>query len=218
MNHPAPLLEARDLGKKLPDRWLWKNLSFSIHTGSQMAITGPSGAGKTQLLRVLAALASPETGKLLFQNQELGQWKIPLYRSQVIYLPQKPAMIEGTVETNLQAAFRLAIHQHRNYDRTLVLQWLAQFKKDTDFLDRPSTALSGGEAQIVAFIRALQLNPTVLIFDEPTASLDENSEQALEQLVHEWQREDSKRAFIWTSHNATQLKRMTTQNISLGDH
>lgn len=87
--------------------------------------------------------------------------------------------------------------------------------RSSNFLDRPIQALSGEEAQIVAFLRALLCCPTVFLFDEPTASLDATTEQQFESIVHQWQQEDPMRSYFWTSHDPDQLNRMSDRRLTL---
>jgi putative ABC transport system ATP-binding protein len=125
------------------------------------------------------------------------------------------ALWEGTVEENIKQVYRLATHLNKVYNRQLILEYLHLLGRDADFLQRPVSAISGGEGQIVAFLRALQLSPKVLLLDEPTASLDGSTANSLEALVAAWLHDDPQRAYLWTSHDSTQLQRLTTRQISL---
>ncbi len=212
---PIPLLSALQIGRKIERRWIWRDLNFELFSGDRLAIVGPSGVGKSLLLRAIAGLDAIQVGQIIFQRQSLSTLSMPQYRAQVIYLHQRPALIEGTVEFNLQQVYRLAIHRQKTYSRELILQYLAPLKRDADFLLCPVEGLSGGEAQIVACLRALQLASQVLLLDEPTASMDEATAQQIEALVGLWQQEDSSRSCIWTSHNVSQLERVTDRSVSL---
>ncbi|KEQ01902.1 ABC-type putative transport system, ATPase component, partial [Snodgrassella alvi SCGC AB-598-J21] len=77
-----------------------------------------------------------------------------------------------------------------------------------NFLERDATDLSGGEAQLVCLLRILQLNPPVLLLDEPTASLDEDSAQAVQKLVGQWQEDNPQAAYIWISHSEQQINQV----------
>jgi putative ABC transport system ATP-binding protein len=209
------ILTVQDLGKKIHNQWLWRNLNFQLLPGEKVAVVGVSGSGKSQLLRAIASLDSIQEGHIFFQGKSLDCFFLPQYRSQVIYLHQRPALWEGSVEDNLKKVYPLAAHRHQVYNRDLILDYLQLLNKPIDFLKRPVSAISGGESQIVAFLRALQLSPLILLLDEPTASLDATTANHLEALVTAWQKENPQRAYLWTSHDPAQLQRITHRQISL---
>ncbi|MBW4417604.1 MAG: ATP-binding cassette domain-containing protein [Myxacorys californica WJT36-NPBG1] len=209
------LLSAVSLSRQLQGQWIWQGISFDAFQGDRIAVVGPSGAGKSLLLRALAGLDPIQAGRIIFDGQPMERQFMPRYRSQVIYLHQRPALTEGTVEENLQQVYRLAIHRDRTYDRNQILHYLKLLGRTADFLQRPSAVLSGGEAQIVAFLRALQLSPRILLLDEPTASLDIETARRLEALVQAWRAENLQRAYLWTSHDPTQIQRITDRQITL---
>ncbi len=210
------VLVIQNLGRQIQGKWIWKHLNFELHPGERCAIAGEAGAGKSLLLRAIAALDPIQTGNLAFQGKNLSDWFIPQYRTQVLYLHQRPALLEGTVEQNLQVIYKMTVHRSRDsYQKQRILEYLSILGRSEDFLDRPTHALSGGEAQITAFLRALLCSPSVLLFDEPTASLDARTEQQFEHLVQCWQQEDPKRSYFWTSHDPEQLERMTDRRLTL---
>ncbi|MBD1842938.1 ATP-binding cassette domain-containing protein [Cyanobacteria bacterium FACHB-63] len=212
------LLVFRDLGRQIQGRWIWKQLNFELYPGERCAIAGEAGAGKTLLLRAIAALDPIQAGSITFQGKSLSDWFIPRYRTQVLYLHQRPALLEGTVEQNLQVMYKMKVHRSLapySVEKKRILDYLSSLGRSADFLDRPTHALSGGEAQIAAFLRALLCSPSVLLLDEPTASLDAQTEQQFEQLVRLWQQEDPTRSYFWTSHAPEQLNRMTDRRLIL---
>ncbi|NJR51293.1 MAG: ATP-binding cassette domain-containing protein [Leptolyngbyaceae cyanobacterium CSU_1_3] len=212
------LLVIQNVGRQIQGKWIWKHLNFELHPGERCAIVGEAGAGKTLLLRAIAALDPIQSGSIQFQGKGLSDWFVPRYRTQVLYLHQRPALLEGTVEQNLKAVYKLSMYRTlKPYpeQRSRILEYLSILGRSEDFLDLPYHALSGGEAQIAAFLRALLCSPSILLFDEPTASLDARTEQQFESLVRLWQQEDPIRSYFWTSHNPEQLERMTDRRLIL---
>jgi putative ABC transport system ATP-binding protein len=210
-----PLLSANNLGRRVVGRWLWQQVEFELWPGERVAVVGPSGCGKSLLLRALAGLDSLDAGQVIFANRAMKDWYIPHYRAQVVYLPQRPALLEGTVEDNFKSVFKLKTHAPRRYHRDRVLADLAVLGRGQAFLDQPAAVLSGGETQIVALVRALQLQPPVLLLDEPTASLDPATTQKVEVLIDTWIKAHSGHACLWTSHDSHQLTRTTDRQIIL---
>lgn len=209
------MLSVEGLSRKADDHWLWRDLSFTLHPGESLGLTGPTGAGKTLLLRTIAGLEEPGAGEIRFEERSTGDWYPPAFRARVLYFHQQPAFLEGSVEENLRAVFSFHLHHKKSFDRANMVRRLERLGKDASFLDKPAHRLSGGEGQLVAFLRGLQLEPTVLLLDEPTASLDPASTEHVEGLVAEWMAADPKRATIWTSHDPQQLARLTTATFHL---
>jgi putative ABC transport system ATP-binding protein len=214
----AWVLKLQNLGRQIQDKWIWQQLNFELLPGERCAIVGEAGAGKTLLLRAIAALDPIQAGSLVFHGKPLSSWLIPRYRTQVMYLHQRPALLEGTVEQNLRLIYQLSMHQALKpyqQQRQRIVAYLSSLGRTEEFLNRPIHALSGGEAQITAFLRAFLCAPSVLLLDEPTASLDTHTERQFEHLVDLWQQEDPSRAYFWTSHDAVQLERVTHRRLIL---
>ena len=210
-----PLLQARGLRFAIDDRILWQGLDLTLAPGERLAIAGPSGSGKTLLLRTLAALEPMQSGEITFQGRPLADWSMPAYRAHVVYLQQRPALPEGKVEAALQAPFRFQVHQHRRFPVEQARQLLQMLGRNGTFLQQRTERLSGGEAQIVAMLRALLTAPDVLLLDEPTASLDADAVAAIEKLIANWLQEMPERACVWTSHDRQQLERISDRVLSL---
>ncbi|MEM6519307.1 MAG: ATP-binding cassette domain-containing protein [Cyanobacteria bacterium P01_C01_bin.70] len=211
----APILSVSKIGRQFRGRWIWQNLSFDLFPGDRLAVVGPSGAGKSLLLRALAGLDPIQSGQITFQRQSLSSLDMPQFRSQVIYLHQQPALSEGSVESNLQQVYKLAIHRNSTYDRSRILAYLSRLGRSADFLDRSVEQLSGGERQVVACLRSLQLSSRVLLLDEPTASLDKATTEQLETLIAHWQQTDSLKAYVWISHDPAQIERVAARKLVL---
>jgi putative ABC transport system ATP-binding protein len=212
------LLKACGLGRRKPgtEDWLLHGICIAVRPGDRISLIGPSGSGKTVLLRALALLDPHDEGNIEWEGGSLSGEAIPTYRKQVVYLHQRPALFEGTVEDNLKFPFTLKSHRGKLFDRERAVCILETLKRDETFLEKSSRDLSGGEAQIVALIRCLQLDPAMLLLDEPTASLDRATADAAEELLDRWQHEASRdRSFIWVSHDLEQAKRMSGRRLQM---
>ena len=209
------LLQARQLGFAVDGRTLWHDLDLTLRVGERLAVAGASGSGKTLLLRTLAGLEPVQTGELIFQDRPLWEWSMPAYRARVVYVPQRPALPEGQVEAALRVPFQFRVHRHQPFPLDRARELLAMLGRDEKFLQQRTERLSGGEAQIVAMLRALLIGPDVLLLDEPTASLDSGAVAAIEKLVTSWLQQQPQRACVWTSHDRDQLQRVSDRVLSL---
>ncbi len=210
------MLHTQDLGKRLGQHWLWTGVSLSITPGSRWGLVGASGSGKSILMRALAGLVPVDVGQIEFRGQSLAQWSMPEYRAQVLYVSQRPVVFEGSVEDNLRSVLNLRVHQDRVFNRDRMTGHLTQLGRSSDFLALSATTLSGGEGQILSLLRALQLDPQILLLDEPTASLDQQTAHQMEQLIEDWHSQEPQRACVWTSHSDQQIQRVSDQQYTLG--
>ncbi|MDB6050155.1 MAG: transporter ATP-binding protein [Pseudomonas sp.] len=188
---------------------------FTLCAGDRVAVTGPSGSGKSVFLRALALLDSHSSGQIYWRGTAVKGPDIPAYRRHVSYIAQRPAMLEGTVEDNLRYPFSLKVYQDLKFDREAVLRLLGQAGRGDGFLEKQSSELSGGEAQIAALIRVLQVQPDVLLLDEPTAALDPESSREIEALVSAWFNGSNERAYLWISHDQAQAQRMSGRHLTM---
>lgn len=212
------LLEARGLGRlnHSTSEWLFRDIDLEISKGDRLALVGPTGSGKSLILRAMAVLDSVDEGEVLWAGQPIADAAVPEFRCRVMYLQQRSPVTEGTVEDNLRIPFSLNLRQNTPFPGVRVEELLHDLGKDSRFLASQTTNLSGGERQMVALLRALLVAPTILLLDEPSAALDPQATTALEMLVDAWYTHaPSERAYLWVSHDEAQAQRVGERIIRL---
>ena len=147
-------------------------IDLTFASGRTTALLGPSGCGKSTVLRLLLALVRPEAGEVLADGKPLSAHDIEALRRRIGYVTQ-----DGGLFPHLTAAENVTLMaRHLRWEPARAAQRLAELAKltrfPTDALDRYPNELSGGQAQRVAIMRALLLDPEVLLLDEPLSALD----------------------------------------------
>jgi putative ABC transport system ATP-binding protein len=203
------LFELRDVGLTRGGRQVLDSVSAEVPIGAT-AIVGPSGAGKSTLLRLLNRLADPDTGTVAYRDRPLAEYDPLELRRRVSLVPQLPALLEGTVASNLGYAAQLAGIE-LDCDRCLVLAGL-----DPGFAERDVSRLSVGEQQRAMLARALAQRPEVLLLDEPTSALDHATRDAIEATLGELRRE-LRISLVVVSHDPEQAKRLGEWVVRMED-
>ncbi|MDP7304770.1 MAG: ATP-binding cassette domain-containing protein [Pirellulaceae bacterium] len=211
MNTSSILLECRDLQRHGAPGGspLLQGITLQLRAGDRCGMVGKSGSGKSLLLRGLARLDARTTGLVKYRDQSSDELGIPQFRKHVLYLTQHSTLLPGSVEENLKLPFHLAGRRTESFDRDSLIMQLSDLSRDETFLEKPVSDLSGGEARIVAVLRALQLKANVLLLDEPTSSLDDETARGVERLVDTWISEEPARAYLWVTHSLHQARRVT---------
>lgn len=213
------LLTAHELSRRASDtgRWLLRGVDLEIGAGDRLALYGASGAGKSLLLRSLALLDPVDEGEIRWRGQPVAPRGVPSFRRAVVYLHQQPVLFPGTVAENLELPLRFRVNTgDAPVSRESLEAWFGELGRGSSFLDSVTDTLSGGEAQVVAFVRAILVKPRVLLLDEPTASLDQETAEAFERLVARWHQDAPReRAYVWVSHRPEQVDRMADRRCRL---
>lgn len=168
------LIEVKNLGKTFGDHEVLKDISLTVHKGEVISIIGPSGCGKSTFLRSINLLERPTAGSVMFEGQDILEPS-----TDVDKLRQKIGMVfqsfnlfpHKTVKENIMLApvmLGIMTEEEASVKADELLQRIGLADKADQFPSR----ISGGQQQRVAIIRALAMNPDVMLFDEPTSALD----------------------------------------------
>jgi ABC-type multidrug transport system fused ATPase/permease subunit len=163
-----------------------KNINFSIKNGEVMGIIGPSGAGKTTIVDLVLRLFTPGAGKILLDGKDIDGISLKEWKKNIGYVPQDNFFLSDTVENNI-----------RFYDESISEEDIIEASKianiyDTiqsmpekfkTFMGERGIQLSGGQRQRIALARALARKPQILILDEATSSLDNESEALIQKAI-----------------------------------
>ena len=174
MNKKKELIHVVDLCKQFGDLKVLKNITETIHEGEVVSIIGPSGSGKSTFLRCLNLLEKPSSGKVIFKGVDLADKNIDVDKHR-----QKIGMVfqlfnvfpHMTVLENIMLAPML----ERKVLKAQAEDQAVELLKRVGLLDKKDeypTRLSGGQKQRLAIVRALAMEPDVMLFDEPTSALD----------------------------------------------
>lgn len=186
-----PVLRVESISRSVDGRVLWSDLSFELTEGQCLVLKGPSGSGKTLLLRTLVGLERLESGRIMLFGESPDSVGIPRMRARMMLVPQSASLTGTVVEDVLRAPFELDVHADRLWSTDEAERLGDRFGRDETFLSAELGDLSGGERQITALMRALLLQPEVLLLDEPTAHLDFGHALDAFEIVAEIQRSQS---------------------------
>jgi putative ABC transport system ATP-binding protein len=170
--------ELRGVGQERAGRTVLQNVDATIPRHLITVLVGPSGGGKTSLLRLLNRLDDPVRGDILYDGRPIVDYDVTELRRRVALVFQTPVMFPGTVSDNLAVAAELAGVQEAQFDQ-LANQVMVLAELDPTLLERPGDELSVGQKQRVNLARALMTSPEVLLLDEPTSALDPETSRTL---------------------------------------
>lgn len=221
-----PLVELRNISKSFGSQKVLDGISLKIYPGEAMAIIGPSGTGKSTVLRVIAGLVAADEGEVFVQGKlRQGLAEDNLASSGIGMVFQQAALFDSlTVEENVG----FLLYQHSTLNRAEIQALVSQCLKTVglpNIGDKYPAELSGGMRKRVSFARAILENPqnpddtpNVLLYDEPTAGLDPIASTIIEDLVCEVRRKAGRgRSSVMVTHQESTIRRTAERVLFLYD-
>ena len=203
-------LEIINLSKTYNIKEAVKNISFKLQQNEIIGILGPNGCGKTTTIGMILGLLKPTKGKVLINGKEIENDRVNLlnelnFISPYIELPKKL-----TVKQNLEVYGRL-------YDVKKLktkIEYLCEKLRLNEFIDKITGELSSGQKNRVSLAKSIINDPTVLLLDEPTASLDPETGDFVRGFLEDYQRE-KKTSILLASHNMSEVERLCSSVLMM---
>ncbi len=162
-----------------------KGVSLSVRHGGMTVVFGPSGGGKSTLIRLLNRLEDPTSGRIFLRGEDIAGLDPVQLRRRIGLMPQKPFMFPGTVLSNLQRSVVYRRQPLPGAESPEVVKALDICQLARDILQRDARSLSIGQQQRVSLARTLISQPEVVLLDEPTSALDRPTGDRLGQTLHD---------------------------------
>jgi putative ABC transport system ATP-binding protein len=207
---PGSILRTEHLGRAVPDKILIEDVTFEVQTGEVLAIVGPSGSGKSSLLRLLNRLDEPTSGTVFVEDTDYRQITPRELRRKLGMVNQRPYLFPGTVEQNLRFGPQ---QRGESLSQDTIEQLLTRVGLK-GYASRNIANLSGGEAQRVSVARTLANSPLALLLDEPTSALDEAAKLEVESCIQNVVR-DQGLTCVLVTHDTAQAARLAGRALVL---
>lgn len=156
--------------------------NMEIKKSMVTCIMGPSGSGKSTLLKLLDKIISPDSGEILFMGENLKDIDSISHRREIPTLSQFPIIFDGNIRDNLKIGLKFSGGDLKTDDK--LIEVLKKVRLDKNLEDDPST-LSGGEKQRLCIGRVLLMDADIIMLDEPSSSLDKQTEYDIIKLIYE---------------------------------
>jgi putative ABC transport system ATP-binding protein len=174
-------------------------------------VEGESGSGKTTLLRLLNKMITPDRGSIFFKNTPISTINSVSLRRRVVMLSQEPAIFPGNIRENLLIGLKFSERPPVSEGELSAMMTLLHLEKS---LDDPVVKLSGGERQRIALGRVLLMDPEVLLLDEPSSALDEDTERLMIEALVSFTKDRGK-TLVMVTHSKKIIEDFPTRIIRL---
>lgn len=204
-------LSIRNLQLERGEKTVLRDIDLEVAAGELLVVIGPSGSGKSSLLRCVNRLNDIAAGSIYLDGSSIYDLPVTELRCKVGMIFQKTAAFAGSLADNI--AYGAAL-RGKTLSRDHVIDLMRQASLDLDLIDHKAEALSGGQEQRLALARALALNPSLLLLDEPTSSLDPIATGRVEESLLQLRRQTGL-TMIWVSHSIEQARRIGSRVLLL---
>ncbi|MDH6087362.1 ABC transporter ATP-binding protein [Umezakia ovalisporum] len=169
------------------DDYVIKNLNFIIHPGEKVALVGPTGAGKSSIIRLLCRLYEPTKGRILLDGIDIRELPQADLRRYMAVILQEGFLFAGDVKSNITLGDHYTLEEiQQAASKTNIAEFIEQLPQGYDTqLRQRGTNISSGQKQLLAFARAAIRNPQILVLDEATASLDVSTETLVQEALNQ---------------------------------
>ncbi len=203
-------LEIIDLSKAYDTKEAVRNISFKVNANKIIGILGPNGCGKTTTIGMILGLLKPTKGKVLINGIEIEKQRVELlnelnFISPYIELPKKL-----TVKQNLEVYGRL----YDVKELGIKIDYLCEKLRLNEFINKITGELSSGQKNRVSLAKSIINDPSVLLLDEPTASLDPETGDFVRSFLEEYQKE-KKTSILLASHNMAEVERLCSSVLMM---
>lgn len=184
-----------------PDDYLFKDVNLTFEKGKVYSILGQSGSGKTTFLSLLAGLDSPKAGEIYLEDNDINKSGLTNYRKNSVstIFQAYNLMTYMTARQNVQTALEIS---NKPVDNAKIEELFELVGIPKEMIDKPVLQLSGGQQQRVAIVRALATEHDLIIADEPTGNLDEETTQDIVNIFKDIARKQNKTVIIVTHETA----------------
>ena len=203
-------LEIIDLSKTYDSKEAVRNISFKLNENEIIGILGPNGCGKTTTIGMILGLLKPTKGQVLVNGIEIEKQRVELlnelnFISPYIELPKKL-----TVKQNLEVYGRL----YDVKELKIKIDYLSEKLRLNEFINKITGELSSGQKNRVSLAKSIINDPSVLLLDEPTASLDPETGDFVRSFLEEYQKE-KKTSILLASHNMAEVERLCSSVLMM---
>jgi len=174
-------IELQNIQLSYGDKPVLKDISLSVKGGTQVAIIGPTAAGKSQLLNLLTDLVKPDSGTILFDRKDIESYDKESFRSQVGFVLQDSVIFNMSLRENIAFSDQVTDESLEKAIQTAELKDFVDSlpEKLNTIVSERGTSLSGGQKQRIMLARALAINPKILLLDDFTARVDNETEKKI---------------------------------------